>query len=444
MTKKKPLYKDLFFQVIVAILLGVALGYACPSAPGAPGLAEKMKPLGDGFINLIKMMIAPIIFCTIVTGVAGMNSMKQVGRVGAKAILCFEVITTLALIIGLILVEFWQPGSHMHITAESANAGSISEIKEKVGSAKPLTTTEFLMHIIPTTIVSPFTSGDTLQVLLVALLFAGALPALGEKGRKMIAGIEMVSSILFRMMDIITKAAPIGAFGAIAFAVGKYGVNVLGNLGELLGIFYLTCVIFIAIVMGPIMRFYCGLSTWKFLRYMRQEIFIVLGTSSSESVLPRLMEKLEKMGCDKSVVGMVIPAGYSFNLVGSSIYFTMGALFIIFATHTPFTFEQEISLLLILLVASKGAAGVSGSAFIVMAATLSSMNIMPQEQLNVGLAFIYGLDRFMSTGRAITNLVGNGISALVVAKWEGELDVAHAREVLDRGDANGNGNGAGT
>jgi aerobic C4-dicarboxylate transport protein len=426
---KKPIYKDLFFQVVVAILLGIALGCASPAT------AISMKPLGDAFISLIKMMIAPIIFCTIVSGVAGMNSMKRVGRVGAKALLCFEVITTLALIIGMVLVEFWQPGSELHITAGSVDTAQVSAMKEKVESAGHHTVVDFLMNIIPTTLVSPFTSGDTLQVLLVAILFAWALPSLGEKGTQMLSFIDILSRILFRMMDIITLLAPIGAFGAITFAVGRYGVASLKNLGELLGIFYLACALFILLVMGPIMRFYCGLSVWKFLAFLKEEIFIVLGTSSSESVLPRLMEKLEKLGVSRPIVGMVVPAGYSFNLVGSSIYFTMGAMFIIYATHTPFSLWQELSLLGVLLVASKGAAGVSGSAFIVMAATLSTMHIMPQEQLNVGLAFIYGLDRFMSTGRAITNLIGNGISALVVAKWEGELDAPLARRMLERGSA---------
>ncbi len=426
---KKPLYKDLFFQVIVAILLGVALGYFNPKA------AISMKPLGEGFINLIKMMIAPIIFCTIVSGVAGMDNMKQVGRVGVKALLCFEVITTVALIIGLVLVEFWQPGSHMHITEASvASAGAdVSVVKQKVEHAEMASFGDFVLHMIPTTLLSAFSSGETLQVLLVAILFAWALPSLGEKGKQMLNFIDLFSRILFRMMDIITLLAPIGAFGAIAFAVGKYGVDSLKNLGELLGIFYLTCVLFIFLVLGPIMRFYCGLSTLKFLAFLKEELLIVLGTSSSESVLPRLMEKLEKLGVSRPIVGLVVPAGYSFNLVGSSIYFTMGALFIIFATHTTITLGQELSLLGILLIASKGAAGVSGSAFIVMAATLSSMKIMPQEVLDVGLTFIYGIDRFMSTGRALTNLVGNGICTLIVAKWEGGLDTAHARQVLEEG-----------
>ncbi len=425
---KKAFYKDLFFQVIVAILLGVALGYA------DPGDAVKAKPLGDAFIGLIKMMIAPIIFCTIVSGVAGMGSMKQVGRVGAKALLCFEVITTLALVIGLVLVKFWHPGSDLDITALSAVPHSgVSEIRQKVEVAAQATPTDFLLHIIPTTLLSPFTSGDTLQVLLVALFFAGALPALGEKGKQMLSFIDLFSRILFRMMDIITLLAPLGAFGAIAFAVGKYGIGSLTDLLKLLGVFYFTCAMFIAVVLWPIMRFYCGLSTWKFLAYFKEELLIVLGTSSSESVLPRLMEKLEKIGVSRPIVGMVVPAGYSFNLVGSSIYFTMGAFFIIYATHTPITFMQELSLLGVLLIASKGAAGVAGSAFIIMAATLTTMKIMPQGQLDIALFYIYGIDRFMSTGRAITNLIGNGITALVVAKWENELDLPAAKAALAKG-----------
>lgn len=422
--KKKPLYKDLFFQVVVAILLGITLGYT------KPDVAVSMKPLGDAFINLIKMMIAPIIFCTIVSGVAGMNSMKQVGRVGVKALLCFEVMTTLALVIGLVLVEFWQPGSAVHIQVADS---TLNVVKQNVGHTEPATLSDFMVHIIPTTLVSPFTNGDTLQVLLVAVIFAWALPSLGEKGKQMLSFIDVFSRILFRMMDLITMLAPIGAFGAIAFTVGKYGVVSLENLGKLLGVFYLACALFIVVVMGPLMRFYCGLSTWKFLLYLKEEIFIVLGTSSSESVLPRLMEKLEKLGVSKPIVGMVVPAGYSFNLVGSSIYFTMGAMFIIYATHTTISIWQELSLLGVLLIASKGAAGVTGSAFIVMAATLTSLKIMPQESLDVGLAFIYGIDRFMSTGRAITNLIGNGITALVVAKWENQLDIPKARKELAEG-----------
>ncbi len=421
---KKPIYKDLFVQVIVAILLGILLGQL------APATAVKMKPLGDAFINLIKMMIAPIIFCTIVSGVAGMGSMKQVGRVGAKALLCFEVITTLALIIGMVLVEIYKPGNSLHIDASQID---VSMVKAQTEHVEMASVQEFFMHMIPTTLVGAFSSGEILQVLLVAVFFAAALPALGERGKQMLGFLDVFSHILFKMVDLITRLAPFGAFGAMAFTVGKFGIASLRDLGELVLMFYVTCALFIMVALWPMMKFYCKLSTWGFLKYIREEIFIVLGTSSSESVLPRLMEKLELLGCSKPVVGMVVPTGYSFNLVGSSIYFTMGALFITYATHTPITFWQEISLLGVLLVASKGAAGVSGSAFIVLAATLSTMKIMPPATLDVGLALIFAVDRFMSTGRAITNLIGNGITTIVVAKWENALDHKMAEKALKEG-----------
>ncbi len=421
---KKPIYKDLFVQVVAAIIFGVALGYINPDS------AVKMKPLGDAFINLIKMMIAPIIFCTIVSGVAGMGSMKQVGLVGAKALVCFEVITTLALVIGLVLVEILHPGANLHIDASKVD---VSTVRQNMEQAENVSTVDFLMHIIPTTLISAFSSGEILQVLLIAILFAAALPTLGDKGRQMLGFLDLCAHILFKMVDFITKLAPIGAFGAMAFTVGKFGIGSLKDLGELVGIFYVTCILFILAVMWPMMRFYCNLSTWKFLKFIREEIFIVLGTSSSESVLPRLMEKLEILGCSKPVVRMVVPTGYSFNLVGSSIYFTMGALFIAYATHTHITLWQELTLLGVLLVASKGAAGVSGSAFIVLAATLGSMKIMPQQSLDIGLALIFAIDRFMSTGRAITNLIGNGITTIVVAKWENSLDIKQAERLLDEG-----------
>jgi aerobic C4-dicarboxylate transport protein len=421
---KKPLYKDLFFQVIIAIILGVLVGYIWPET------GAKMKPLGDAFINLIKMLIAPIIFCTIVSGVAGMRSMKHVGRVGAKALLCFEIITTLALVIGLILVKFWHPGSDVHI---EVSADAINIAREKVSHTEMLSTTQFFMNIIPSTMVGAFAGGEILQVLLVALLFSSALLRLGEKGRTMLSLIDVFAHVLFKMVDIVTKLAPFGAFGAMAFTVGKFGIGSLKDLGELIGLFYLSCALFVAVVLGPVMRYYCKLSTWQFLRFIREELLIVLGTASSESVLPRLMEKLELLGCSKPVVGMVVPTGYSFNLVGSCIYFTMGALFITYATHTPITLWQELSLLGVLLIASKGAAGVTGSAFIVLAATLSSMKIMPQQNLDVGLALIFAVDRFMSTGRAITNLIGNGITTLVVAKWENALDHKQAKAALAAG-----------
>lgn len=410
----------------MAIIAGVALGYANPE------LAVKMKPFGDAFINLIKMMIAPIIFCTIVSGVAGMESMKQVGRVGVKALLCFEVITTFALIIGLVLVKMLHPGSDLSIETSKVDTGLVKQTLENSSSGD--TAVDFFMHIIPTTLVGAFSNGEILQVLLIAVLFAATLPSIGDERRKKVLSVlDLFSHILFKIVDIITKVAPLGAFGAMAYTVGKFGINSLKDLGELVGIFYATCVLFIIIAMWPVMRFYCRLSTWKFLSFIREEIFIVLGTSSSESVLPRLMEKLNILGCGKSVVGMVVPTGYSFNLVGSSIYFTMGALFIVYATHAQITFTQEMTLLGVLLIASKGAAGVSGSAFIVLAATLTSMKLIPQQSLDIGLALIFAVDRFMSTGRAITNLIGNGITTIIVAKWENTLSHATAVRMLDEG-----------
>jgi len=418
---KKPLYQDLFFQVIVAILAGVAFGYFDSAH------AVTMKPLGDAFINLIKMMIAPIIFCTMVSGIAGMGDMKQVGRVGAKAIIWFEIITTLALVIGLVLVEILKPGSTLHIDVAQFDT---TAVKEKMVGASMGSASDFFIHIIPSTLVSAFSGGEILQVLLVAILFASALAKLGSKGREVLSIIESFSHVLFKMVDIITLFAPLGAFGAMAYTVGKFGVGSLKELGELILIFYATGALFIFLVLAPVMRFYCKLSTWQFLKYLREELMIVLGTSSSETVLPRMMEKLVALGCSKPVVGLVIPAGYSFNLVGSSIYFTMGALFITYATQTPITLWQELTLLGVLLITSKGAAGVTGSAFLVLAATLSSMHLIPQQNLEVGLALIFAIDRFMSTGRAIVNLIGNGLATVMLAKWEGELDHTLAADIL--------------
>jgi aerobic C4-dicarboxylate transport protein len=420
---KKPFYKGLLFQVITAILLGVFIGHFWP------GLGAQMRPLGDGFINLIKMLITPIIFCTVVTGIAGMRSMRHVGRVGAKAIFCFEVTTTLALIIGMLLMEFYHPGTNINIQAHT----DVSVVKEKIGAHETFSAVEFFMNLVPQTLVGAFANGDILQVLLIALIFAAALLALGEKARPTFLVIEGFSSVLFKMVDIITLFAPLGAFGAMAFTVGKFGIESLKGLGELILIFYLTCALFIFGVLAPVVKYYCKLSPMKFFRYLGAELFIVLGTSSSESVLPRLMEKMEYMGCSRPIVGMVVPTGYSFNLVGSCIYFTMAALFILYLNHTQITLLQELSLLGILLLTSKGAAGVTGSAFIVLAATLSSMKLMPAADLDISLAFIYGVDRFMSTGRAITNLIGNGITTVVVAKWENALDYDQAKLALEKG-----------
>jgi aerobic C4-dicarboxylate transport protein len=420
-TTGKPFYKSLLFQVLFAIFLGIAFGAFFPKE------AIAMKPLGDGFINLIKMLIAPIIFCTLVTGIAGMGDMKQVGRVGAKAILWFEIVTTVALLLGLVMAKIFEPGGSMNIDIASFDA---SAIKEKIATSQMTSTVDFFLNIIPHTMVGAFAEGEILQVLLIAIIFSMALTRMGATGKGVLTIIEDFSHVLFKMVDIVTALAPIGAFGAMAYTIGKFGFGSLKDLILLIVLFYATGAIFIFFILGPVIKFYCKLSVLQFLRYIREEILIVLGTSSSETVLPRMMEKLVAMGCGKPIVGLVVPAGYSFNLDGSSIYFTMASLFIAHATNTEITMVQELTLLGVLLITSKGAAGVTGSAFIVLAATLTSMNLMPAENLAVGLALIFAIDRFMSTGRAIINLIGNGLATIVVAKWENGLDYELAQNVL--------------
>src|SRR5678815_3933121 len=386
-----------------------------------PGAA--MKPLGDGFIKLIKMIIAPIIFCTVVVGIAGMEDMKSVGKTGGYALLYFEIVSTIALIVGLGIVNVLQPGAGMDIDAKSLDSKSIAVY---TGPGKMQTTTEFLLAVIPSTVVDAFAKGEMLQVLLFSVLFGFALHRFGGRGTLVFDFIEKASHVLFTMVGYIMKVAPIGAFGAMAFTIGKYGLGSLLSLGKLMGAFYATCLIFIFVVLGLIARFH-GFSIWKFIKYIKEELLVVLGTSSSESVLPRMMEKMENLGAKKSVVGLVIPTGYSFNLDGTSIYLTMAAVFIAQATNTPMTFGQELTLLAVLLLTSKGAAGVTGSGFIVLAATLSAVGHVPV----AGLALILGIDRFMSEARALTNLVGNGVATVVVAKWCGELDEKRMRRVLD-------------
>lgn len=425
-TKNKPIYKSLFFQVLFAIFLGIVFGHFFPEQ------AEKMRPLGDAFITLIKMLIAPIIFCTIVSGMAGMGDVKQAGRVGAKAILWFEIVTTIALIIGWVVVSVVEPGKGMNISAETAQEKHLDTSSyQKAMEGKELKgTVDFLMDIIPHTMVGAFSDGNLLQVLLVALLFSIALTKLGARGKLVHDIIEGFSHVLFKMVDLVTVLAPIGAFGAMSYTIGKFGISSLANLGELVLLFYFTGFLFVVFIFDPIMRFYCKLSVWQFIRYIRAELIIVLGTSSSESVLPRMMEKLTALGCSKKVVGITIPSGYSFNLDGSSLYFIMGALFITYATNTPISFWQELSLLGVLLITSKGAAGVTGSAFLVLAATLASMNVVSNENLTLGLALLFAVDRFMSTGRAIVNLIGNGVATIVVAKWDNALDYKQAHDIL--------------
>jgi aerobic C4-dicarboxylate transport protein len=413
---KLPFYRSLYFQVLAAIAIGVALGHF------APEIGASMKPLGDGFIRLIKMIIAPIIFCTVVVGIAGMDDMKKVGKTGGLALMYFEVVSTLALIIGLVVVNVLKPGEGMHVDPNSLDTKALSAY---VGPNKMAGTTDFLLNIIPTSVVDAFAKGDILQVLLFSILFGFSLQRFGGRQSVVFTYIERLSHVLFGIVGIVMKVAPIGAFGAMAFTIGKYGVGSLVSLAHLMFAFYLTCLVFVLGVLGVIAKLH-GFSVVSFIRYIREELLVVLGTSSSESVLPRMMNKLEHAGAHKSVVGLVIPTGYSFNLDGTSIYLTMAAVFIAQATDTPMSLMQQITLLAVLLLTSKGAAGVTGSGFIVLAATLSAVGGVPV----AGLALILGIDRFMSEARALTNLVGNGVATLVVAKWCKQLDTQRLDDVL--------------
>jgi aerobic C4-dicarboxylate transport protein len=414
-TPRRPLYKSLYVQVLVAIAIGVLLGHFWPHA------GEAMKPFGDGFINLIKMLIAPIIFCTVVLGIAGMEDMKKVGKTGALALLYFEVVSTLALIIGLIVVNVVKPGAGMNIDPATLDVKSVAQYTHS-DSMKGVA--DYLLHLIPTSVVGAFANGEILQVLVFSVLFGFALHALG-RDNILFQVIEKFSKVLFGIVAIIMRLAPLGAFGAMAFTIGKYGVGTLASLGKLMVCFYATCLIFIFGVLGLIARTH-GFRITRFVRYIKEELFIVLGTSSSESVLPRMITKMEGLGVQKSVVGLVIPTGYSFNLDGTSIYLTMAAVFIAQATNSDLTIWQQITLLLVLLLTSKGAAGVTGSGFIVLAATLSAVGHVPV----AGVALILGIDRFMSEARALTNLIGNGVATLVVGQWCGSVDEAKVREQL--------------
>ncbi len=413
----KRIFQSLYVQVITAILIGVVLGHFYPETGAA------MKPLGDAFIKLIKMIIAPIIFCTVVVGIAGMEDMKKVGKTGGLALLYFEIVSTIALVVGLVVINLVQPGTGMHVDASSLDTKALSAY---TGPGKMQTTTEFLMNIIPSTFVDAFAKGEILQVLLLSVMFGFALHKFGGRGTLVFDMIEKSSHALFSIVGYIMKVAPIGAFGAMAFTIGKYGVSSLISLGALMATFYVTCLLFIFVVLGTIARLH-GFSIWKFIKYIKEELLIVLGTSSSESVLPRIMTKLENLGVRKSVVGLVVPTGYSFNLDGTSIYLTMAAVFIAQATDTPMTLVQQLTLLAVLLLTSKGAAGITGSGFIVLAATLSAVGTVPV----AGLALILGIDRFMSEARALTNLIGNGVATVVVGKWTGDLDSARMQAGLN-------------
>lgn len=413
---KQPFYKHLYFQVLVAIIAGIALGHFYPA------FGEELKPLGDGFIRLVKMIIAPVIFLTVATGIAGMNDMKKVGRVAGKAMIYFLVFSTLALIVGLIVANTVQPGAGMNIDPATLDAKAVATYADK---AHEQTITGFLMNIIPTTIVGAFASGDILQVLFFSVLFGIALGIVGEKGQPVVDFMHALMYPIFKLVAILMKAAPIGAFGAMAFTIGKYGVSSVTNLAMLIGTFYVTSFLFVFVVLGAVCR-YNGFSILALIRYIKEELLLVLGTSSSEAALPGLMSKMEKAGCKRSVVGLVIPTGYSFNLDGTNIYMTLAALFIAQATGIDLSFGEQILLLLVAMLSSKGAAGITGAGFITLAATLSVVPSVPV----AGMALILGIDRFMSECRALTNFVGNAVATIVVARWEGELDQAQLARVL--------------
>jgi aerobic C4-dicarboxylate transport protein len=409
----------LYVQVLIGIAVGVLLGAI------APELGAAMRPLGDGFIKLIKMMIAPIVFCTIVAGIGKMADMKGVGSIGLKALIYFEVVSTAALLIGLAVGLTVRPGDGIHASAATLDPQSV---KTYVAESKALHLTDFLLNVIPTTIAEAFAGGDILQILLVSVLFGLAVLKLGPVAAPLLHLIEQLGAVLFGMVGLIVRLAPIGAFGAMAFTIGRYGVGTLFSLAKLMGAVYLTCLLFVVIVLGAIAAF-SGFSLWKFIRYIKEEILLVLGTSSSESALPRMMSKLEYLGCDKSVVGLVIPTGYSFNLDGTSIYMTIAVTFVAQALDVQLGWRVYAMLLGVLMLTSKGAAAVTGGGFITLAATLASTSTLPV----AGLTLLIGVDRFMSEARAITNLIGNGVATMVVARWEGALDMPRALRILDAG-----------
>ena len=420
MPERKSITSHLYFWVLVAILTGIVLGHFYPS------LAVKLKPLGDAFIALVKMMIGPIIFCTVVLGIAGAGDMKKVGRVGGKALLYFEVVSTIALIIGLLVMNVLKPGAGFNVDPATLDAKAVADYA-KAGSEQ--STTDFIMHIIPKTFTDAFTgSGDLLQVLLVAVLFGYAMTRMGPAGEGVHRFLESCSHIFLAMMNAIMKAAPLGAGGAMAFTIGRYGLSALKPLAALMASFYLTCLLFILVVLGSIAAF-TGFNILRFLGYIKDELLTVLGTSSSETALVPLMHKLQKLGCSKSVVGLVVPSGYSFNLDGTNIYLTMAALFVAQALNINLTLTQQLTLLGVAMLTSKGASGVTGAGFITLAATLAVVPSVPV----AGLALILGIDRFMSESRSLTNFIGNGVATIVVSRWEGELDLEKLKQELQGG-----------
>ncbi|WP_438391812.1 dicarboxylate/amino acid:cation symporter [Caballeronia sp. DA-9] len=415
---KKAFYRTLYFHLLVAILLGVLLGHFVPS------LAVQMRPLGDAFIKLVKMVIGPIIFCTVVTGMAGMGDIKKVGRVGAKALLYFELVSTLSLVIGLVAGHLFRPGTGFNLNPATIDTKALAEFAT---AAHQQNTVEFLMHVVPDTIVSAFSTGNVLQILLISVLFGAALAGTGEHGRPLVRMVDQFAHTFFGIVHIIMKVAAIGAFGSIAFTIGTYGIGAVLPLLKLVGAFYLTLAFFVLVVLGVISRL-LGFSILRFLSYIREEILIVLGTSSSEAALPQMLEKLERLGCSKSVVGLVIPAGYSFNLDGTNIYLTMAVLFIAQAFNIELSLTQQLTLVGVAMLTSKGASGVAGAAFLMLTSTLLVFPIIPVS----GMVLILGIHRFMGTGLAIANTIGNGVATVVVSAWEHELDRSKLNTELSR------------
>ena len=413
----KRILGKLYIQVVLAVILGAIVGVLVPET------GEALKPLGDAFIKLIKMLLAPVIFLTVVTGIAKMENMKELGRVGLRALLYFEVVSTLALVVGLIVVDVFKPGAGMNIDVSTLDASTLDTYTT---AAKHTTFMDFVMNIIPSTIVDAFAKGNVLQILLFSVLLGVALAQAGPRAKFFVDTLDSLMQGMFRMVNMIMRLAPIGAFGAIAFTIGKYGFSSMFSLGKLMACVYLTCIVFVIFVLGPICRM-SGFSLWKFLRFIKEELFTVLGTSSSESVLPQMISKMEKAGVSKPVAGMVIPSSLTFNPDGQAIYYTIAAIFIAQATNTPLTLTDQLIVLAVLMFTSKGSAGVTGSGFIILAATLASLGTIPVE----GMVLLLGVDRFMSEARAITNTIGNGVGTMAIAKWVGALDTAKMNRALN-------------
>ena len=413
------LLRSLYVQVLLAIVAGALLGHF------APATAVQLKPLGDAFVKLIKLVIAPLVFTTLVTGIGSVGDLRKVGRVGLKSLLYFEAVTTVALALGMLVVNVVRPGDGIHADPAKLDAGAVQGFS---ATARHLTATEFVLGAIPDTFVGAFTSGELLPVLLLAVLFGVAVSRLGARGKPVLELVHTVGDAVMGIVALVMRTAPLAAFGAMASTIGRYGTGTLLSLAKLMACVYVTCAVFVLLGLGLVMRAN-GLRIWPLLRYLREEFLLVLGTSSSESALPRLMEKLERLGCAKPVVGLVVPAGYSFNLDGTSIYLTMAAVFIAQATDTPLTAAQQLGILGMLLLTSKGAAAVTGGGFVTLAATLAATHSLPV----AGLALLIGVDRFMSEARALTNLAGNAVATVVIAKWEGELDLAKAKAELGTG-----------